>query len=149
MALETFSLVLLRQLQNNTTNDTFTNDTATNTTNSTIGDDSSDFRADDLLPKDDDQSQGREPRDSTSEDDVSLLNRATTDAEKYAFIFVAIAIAAVLFALYRCYVCCRRRQERRQMQLVNTQADTVLGDMAMIRTNSIYDDYDEEDGELI
>lgn len=74
-------------------------------------------------------------------DDSSFL-------ETYGRVLIlAGSVALIMLFAYRCYVECLRRLERREMELVNTQADNVLGDMAMIPTQ--LDSDDEEDAELI
>mmetsp|Transcript_14750 Transcript_14750/g.21758 ORF Transcript_14750/g.21758 Transcript_14750/m.21758 type:complete len:106 (+) Transcript_14750:87-404(+) len=70
----------------------------------------------------------------------------TENIEVAGFIVVSIVIVGVFFGIYSCVNCWKRRRERRMMELVNTQADTVLGDMCMIPTQ--YGE-NEEDDELL
>lgn len=66
--------------------------------------------------------------------------------EVAAFIIVALGFVGLIYGIYSLVSCWKQRRERRMMELVNTQADTVLGDMCMIPT--AYGE-EEEDNELL
>lgn len=61
--------------------------------------------------------------------------------EKFGFIILAVLI---LFCLCFTWRCCKRRRERRNLELDSARADNVLGDMAMVPTEDV-----DEDAELL
>mmetsp|Transcript_1534 Transcript_1534/g.2093 ORF Transcript_1534/g.2093 Transcript_1534/m.2093 type:complete len:141 (-) Transcript_1534:374-796(-) len=66
--------------------------------------------------------------------------------EVAGFIVVTLGVVGFIYGIYSLVSCWKQRRERRMMELVNTQADTVLGDMCMIPT--AYGE-EEEDNELL
>jgi hypothetical protein len=63
-------------------------------------------------------------------------------AKNFGWVVFAGVFFFAIFAAWRCYACCRRRRDQRQMDLRSQQADRVLGDMQMIPS-------EDEDLELL
>ena len=61
--------------------------------------------------------------------------------QKWGYVILAFLI---LFCLCFSWRCCKRRRDRRNLQLDSARADNVLGDMAMVPTDEI-----DEDAELL
>lgn len=59
--------------------------------------------------------------------------------QKWGYVVLAVVI---LFCFCFTWRCCKRRRDRRNLELDSARADNVLGDMAMVPTS-------EEDAELI
>lgn len=62
--------------------------------------------------------------------------------QKWGYVILAVVI---LFCFCFTWRCCKRRRDRRNLELDSARADNVLGDMAMVPTH----DTDDEDAELI
>jgi hypothetical protein len=107
-----------------------------------------DGRTDDLTSETDDKINVR-PGDfndlKTSAPAASPLN----DQEKVGFVMIAIMTVALCLTGYYCYFFCKKRRERRELELVNTRVDNVLGDMVMSSSFNEHDEDEEGDGELI
>ena len=61
--------------------------------------------------------------------------------QKFGYVILAVVI---LFCLCCTWRCCKRRRDRRNLELDSARADNVLGDMAMVPTEEL-----DEDAELI
>lgn len=116
--------------------------------NTTLSDNGNltDFRADDHVPDDDEYRANNTLSSSSDDGSESLAQQVANDVQRFGFVVVALVFATAMVAGYRFYVCCRRRRQRREMELVNTRADIALGDMVMVST-ALSDD--DEDGELL
>lgn len=114
-----------------------------------------DGRTDDFTDGTDDQFEQQQPDNDGADSPDTTAGAANpddeiTEQEKIGFAVMAIILGFAMFGFYQCYVCYRRRQQRRMMEYVNTRADSVLGDMVMIPTSFDEDNEDDEmEGELI
>lgn len=78
-------------------------------------------------------------------DDSNSAKNDLTAYEKYGIVVVLVIV--VLVFLYCLCRRCKKRRERRALELVSARADNVLGDMAMVPR---YDsDEEDENGDLI
>ena len=60
---------------------------------------------------------------------AELEDEAKEAFENMGFVMLGIIIAVAVCGMWRFWVCCRNRRERRMLQLVSARADNVLGDM--------------------
>ena len=60
---------------------------------------------------------------------AEIEDEAKEAFENVGFVMLGIIIAVAVCGIWRFWVCCRNRRERRMLQLVSARADNVLGDM--------------------
>jgi hypothetical protein len=123
--------------------------------NITIDGKTDDFKTDDHFdPTDNRQPDHDHDQDPTQKDPDDETDGTASQQAKIGFAVMTILVAISVCGMYQCYICFRRRQQRRMMESANDRADHVLGDMVMIPTSfNEYDDDDDDDigmeGELI
>ena len=68
---------------------------------------------------------------------VELEDEAKEAFENLGFVVLGIILAISVCAIWRFWVCCRNRRERRMLQLASARADNVLGDMQVCNSQLV------------